>query len=303
LPNEVRGKLDGILNSWRFRTFCKPIKEGFVLAADKGRWWLLSPQVIHIGLIFIICGLLVSATSGFKLRRVLLELNKWQLIPEVGLNMRFVDNGIEIKQNNQSAIYDLPQINQPIFYNGLSIYNAGESQQIRNVEIRIESNTKSQLINFKIGQEYEIEPGLKLVFGKIIPDFRIGQGLNVESASSEYNNPAIHVSLMDHGRLIESKWLFVNLPNFSRLLYKGFDIGISSANWMPCFYVDITRNQGVWLALAGGIIIVLGLAWNLLGGFNQINIEITQADKGGSLLAFSGSAAKTITQLQKKLLC
>jgi hypothetical protein len=54
------------------------------------------------------------------------------------------------------------------------------------------------------------------------------------------------------------------------------------------------------VALAGGLLLVLGLAWNLLGGFDKIYMRIIPAAGEGSLSALSGSP-ETVTDLQNRL--
>jgi hypothetical protein len=296
---EVAQQIERTSRSWGFRTLLRPSDDGIKVAADKGRWWLISPQIVHVGLIALLCGLMVSATSGFKLKQIMLQATNWQLIPEAGLSLRLLDNDIEIKQNNQSKTYSIPKLNQPIFHNGLCIYYTGEDQQIKNIELEIKTNSERKLIQLESGQKYELEPGIILVCEKIIPDFRIGSDSDVDSASPYYRNPAIRISLIDHDRLVESKWFFVNYPSFSRLLYQEFDITLNSVKWSPSLYIDIVRNPGAGLALIGGLFLVLGLTWNLLGGFKQVYILITKAEQKGSLLAFRGST-ETITCLQEK---
>ncbi len=296
---EVARQTERLSRSWGFRTILRVSDAGITVAADKGRWWLISPQIAHVGLIMLLCGLLVSATSGFKLRQIMLQTNNWQLIPEAGLSLRLLGNDIEIKQNSKSKTYSIPKLNQPIFHNGLCIYYTGEDQQIKSIELEIKTNSERKLIRLESGQEHELEPGVKLVCGEIIPDFRIGSGSDVDSASAYYRNPAVHISLIDHNRLAESKWFFVNYPNFSRLRYQAFDITLNNVKWSPSLYIDIVRNPGAGLALIGGLFLVLGLTWNLLGGFKQVYILITKAEQKGSLLAFRGST-ETITRLRKK---
>jgi len=229
-----------------------------VLSSGPGFWRRLPPHIAHLGLIILLAGLTVSAVSGFKLKGITLQPGQWQDIPEANLSLQLTGEGIQVKQAGQVMSYGPPIFNHPIFHNGTSIYFAGEGQQVETIELEVNNDQGSKLIRLNLRQEHPLGPDMSIIWEEFVPDYREG------SVAAGYDNPAIRLALRDHGQLSVRKWIYVRFPDYSRLTYKGLDIGLYDIDLAPNMQVDIASNPGAVTALIGCLILVAGLGWCLV---------------------------------------
>jgi len=241
--------------------------EGLARVVLSRRWWLLSPYVAHVGLVVLLGGLAVSAFSGFKLRGVELPLGEVVQVEAGGFGLRFVGGGdrLEVIRGDQVVASGALGVNQPLFYAGQGVYFAGRRRWIRGVRLEVESASGREEVLLFPGEVCELRPGLQLVLAELVPDFRLNAAGEVVSASEEYANPAVRLRLKENGRVVDERWLFVFFPDFARLRYADLVVRLRGAEWMDCLLVDVAYNPGARVALAGGVILVLGLGWNVAG--------------------------------------
>ena len=104
------------------------------------------------------------------------------------------------------------------------------SEEVRNkwkevqLQITDTSQQKTQLITLQIGTSVRLnDEGERLGIEIYIPDYSIADK-QIESRSNEPNNPAVFVNLTHEGKVLESGWIFMHLPEYNSFVHKRFHL-------------------------------------------------------------------------------
>ncbi|MEN6312033.1 MAG: cytochrome c biogenesis protein ResB, partial [Acidobacteriota bacterium] len=235
-PAEAASRLESVLRSHRYRVLAKPSEKRVSILARKRTSGLFGSDFVHLGLLVIIAGGIVSGLAGF---RVQLDLAEGQTakVPRAPFEIRLdrfeteyypqgsvkawkstltvIENGAEVRSS-------LILVNKPLDYKGFSFYQAAYGSTWNNATVEITIKKKSdpafaRAVRPRVGEEAAVDDKdvTRLFIKRFVPDFVIGEGNEVQSRSDEPKNPAALVEGWQGGEKIFSGWLFANFPDFA----------------------------------------------------------------------------------------
>ncbi len=314
-PAEAASRLESVLRSHRYRVLAKPSEKRVSILARKRTAGLFGSDFVHLGLLVIIAGGIVSGLAGF---RVQLDLAEGQTakVPRAPFEIRLdrfeteyypqgsvkawkstltvIENGAEVRSS-------LILVNKPLDYKGFSFYQAAYGSTWNNATVEITIKKKSdaafaRAVRPRVGEEAAVDDKdvTRLFVKRFVPDFVIGEGNEVQSRSDEPKNPAALVEGWQGGEKIFSGWLFANFPDFAGT-HEGrpSDLVFSLTAFRPSEYsvIEAARDPGAPLIWAGCLLVLAGLFLAFYWPPREIRAVLEEGRERTDIVA-AGHAAK-----------
>lgn len=242
---ETAAALRGALAARRYRL--KTTGEGSRLTgvAQKRRLGLFGSDTVHVGLLIILAGAVVS---GFTSRRGNLPLRVGQTadVPHAEFQVRldkfeteYYPQGevkdwkstVTVVENGADVLTRTVEVNHPLTYQGYSFYQTsyGWDWDRPRLEIQIKKPADPaylKTLSIGVGERQAVEdPDLThLSVRRFVPDFIIGEGNEVQTRSYQPNNPAALIEVWKGEEKVFSGWSFARFPDFG----EGHQVGQAS---------------------------------------------------------------------------
>lgn len=283
----------------------KQLKENehLLILARKGVAGLFGPEIVHLGLIIIILGGLISALFSYRTTLALIE-GETAEIPGKNFSLRldkftteyYPDGSIKdwkstvsIIKNDRVNTQAVIEVNHPFSYGGLSFYQMsyGQDWDRASVELELKIGEKpATTITLKSGESTRTADGLSLKLLSFVPDFQISSNGQVSSRSPEPQNPAALVEIKNADQTIFSGWIFYlakNLTHFQRKAWPEIEVNLKNFS-APQFSVleasSDPGSQSVWL---GSGLLILGLFFSFYFPYKELKLLI---DSNGQIKIF-----------------
>ena len=285
---EILSKAKSLFSRHRYRITEKKTDRGWVLFGHRGRISLLGPHLAHLGFLFFLLGHLISFFVNEKVHGLRFYESEPRIVAE-NLSLRLDEISFEydpisgkpvdyeskmsVLEGENKAMDAVIGPNRPIFYQGRVFYQGPYGKDITHLEFSFREKQKQPPIPFSVPVEGEATiPGtdLKLGLGQLIPDFHINSRGEISSQSPRMNNPAIPAFLYRRGELIRQGWFFLFNPNFRKLTGDEFYIRLEENHGRTYLDLDMIRNPGAPYALAGSIMLLVGLMLGFLSSHRRL---------------------------------
>jgi len=301
--DEVRKALTGR----RYRVREESEGEKAFLLARKKTSGLFGADFVHLGLLVILAGGIISGMTGIRGDISLFE-GQIQPVPNADFLIRLdnfetelYENGsvkdwkstVTVIENEEEKLSKVVEVNHPLSYKGYMFYQAGYGFDWQNPTVEIWAKKKDNpdytgKVRLRLGERAELEgENLLITALQFVPDFIIGENGQVATRSQQPNNPAVYIEGWQEETQVFSGWIFAQFPDFSRIHseeetnltfelkgYQGGEISILHA----------AKDPGVNLIWLGCVFLMAGLGlafyWppreiKVIMETNQSKIEIT----------------------------
>jgi len=249
----------------------------------KGITGIFGSDAVHLGLLVIIAGGIVTAAGGF---RTDLGLNAGKVldVPRAGFALRldkfetetYPDGNVKdwkstltVIENGRDVRTQVIEVNHPLVHHGFSFYQSayGFDWDDPTLEFRIGKKSEAgpgRTIKIRVGVKTALgdEDGTEFAVRRFIPDFVLGENNTPGTRSDQPNNPAALVEGWSGGRKVIEGWVFAAYPDVTRLR------GEAAADWTielrnvdaPQFSViQAAKDPGVPLIWLGCFLVMAGL--------------------------------------------
>ncbi len=256
-------------------------EEGRVaLTARKRVLGLFGSDVVHVGLLIILAGGIISGLGGRRSNLTLLE-NQTLPVPEAGFSIRldkfttelYPDGNIKDWKSALSVIEDgrpvrqkTIEVNHPLSHRGFVFYQSGYGWDWKDPTLEIWVKKKSDSANLhklllRPGEAATLEgENLEVRAVRFLPDFVLGDENQPTTRSTEPNNPAAFIEGRQGEETIFSGWVFAKFPDFSRMhSAKGTDLSVELKNIEAPQYsvIQVAKDPGVeWIWIGCGLLMV-----------------------------------------------
>lgn len=301
-PEVLGTQIKRILQSgnWKLGESSSGDEEGMV-AGDKGSSGFWGSIVFHVGLLFCFLAGPVTAMTAFRGEMLITEDQPLPLrtavscdrekasleLPDVGVVIHDLKgiyfqgryksdfSGImTIRERERSR--DIPfAVNQPLELHGFqfSLHQYGFAPRVvLELQGMPSFDYYLNLRNPDEGDWFELPGGIKALV-MFFPDF-IREGTKIGSASQDPKNPVIMVKLFADGKEI-FKGLFK--PGESMPMAGG---KISVPDYKHWANLIVTREAGLHLAVAGFILVMLGLLVRFISNERRLEFQLIPLDTG-----------------------
>lgn len=285
------------------------------LLARKKRLGFFGSDVVHLGLLIILAGGIISGLGGFRKNLIFFE-GQIHSVPRTDFSLRldkfeteyYPDGSVKdwkstltVIDNEKSPFSKIVEVNHPLSYKGFVFYQSSYGWDWENPSLQIwikKRNDPSFLskLEIKIGQRVPLE-GEDIQFSVLhfIPDFIINEKNEITSRSNQPNNPAAFIEGWQSEEKIFSGWIFARFPDFARLhSRKETDLAFELRDFKSNQYsvIQAARDPGVNLIWVGCAFLMLGLSLAFYWPTREIRI-ILEEREGKTEVTAGGIASKS----------
>lgn len=293
----------------------------FILARKKimGRF---GADVVHIGILIILAGGIISGAGGIR-KNLIFSEGKVLGIREAEFKLRldkfeteYYPNGsvrdwkstLTVIENEKPILSKVIEVNHPLSYKGFVFYqsNYGWNWTNTSVGIRVRKRKDPSFlrkIEMKVGQRVSLEgENIHISVMHFIPDFIINDRNEVTSRSLQPNNPAAFIEGWEGDEKIISGWIFSKFPDFARIhSEKESDLVFELKNFKADQFsvIQAAKDPGVSFVWAGCAFLMIGLALAFYWPSREIKV-ILEESQGKTEVIAGGIAYKSREGLQSE---
>jgi cytochrome c biogenesis protein len=277
---------------------------------------LFGSDFVHVGLLVIIAGGIVTAFGGFRTN---LNLNPGDIkdVPNAGFAVRldkfetekYPDGSVKdwkstltILENGVPSRTQIVEVNHPLVHRGFSFYQTayGFNWEAPDLEIRVlkkSDPTFAKIFRTPLNRREALgdKEKTEILVTKFIPDFVLGENNAPETRSLEPNNPAALIEGWRGGEKVFDGWVFAAYPDFTQM-HGGAasDLKIELRDFDAAQYsvLETAKDPGVPLIWLGCLLIMAGLFLAFYRPTWEIRVTI-ETISGKTDLAAGGLATKS----------
>lgn len=300
-------------------------------SGGEGRFWLLARKktlswfgsdVVHLGLLVIIIGGIISGLGGFKQS---LSLSEGQIlpVPKADFQIRldrfeteFYPNGsvkdwkstLTVIENAKPRLTKTIEVNHPLSHKGYVFYQSSYGWDWKNpmVEILVKKKSDTSFlkkVEVKLGKQVPLQDDNIIVSVKhFIPDFIINENNQVTTRSLEPNNPAAFIEGFREDEQIFSGWIFAQFPDFDQIhSQKETDYRFELKNFQTSQYsvIQASKDPGTNMIWLGSALMMIGLILAFYWPSREIRM-ILEEKEGRTEVIAGGLAAKSQEAFQSE---
>jgi cytochrome c biogenesis protein len=289
--------------------------DGTVIVGRKRRLGWFGSDAVHLGLLVILAGGIVSGLAG---RRSHLPLVEGQTadVPHASFKVRldrfeteyYPQGGVKawkstvsILEGGREVRSGVVMVNHPLAHRGFRFYqsNYGWDWQAPKLEIvvgRKGDPSSSRSVFLRTGERVPVDgPGIThLAARRFVPDFVLGEGNRVQSRSGEPRNPAALLEAWQGEERVFAGWIFAKFPDL-RDGHKdsGPDLSLVLKDFQASQYsvLEAAKDPGAVFIWLGCLVLTAGLLLAFYWTPREIRAVLGAAN-GGTEAVLGGFAAK-----------
>jgi cytochrome c biogenesis protein len=293
----------------------------FILAR-KRIMGLFGADIVHIGILIILAGGIISGTGGIR-KNLTFSEGKVLDIPEAEFKLRldkfeteFYPNGsvrdwkstLTVIENEMPILRKVIEVNHPLTYKGFVFYQSSYGWNWTNTSVGIwvrkrKDPSSLRKIEMKVGQRVRLEgENIHVSVMHFIPDFIINERNEVTSRSLQPNNPAAFIEGWEGAEKIMSGWIFSKFPDFARIhSEKETDLSFELKNFKAdqLSVIQAAKDSGVNFIWVGCTFLMIGLALAFYWPTREIKV-ILEESQGKTEVIAGGIASKSREALQSE---
>ena len=319
--SEVRAALESLLASRHYRVRSVEKETRWHVLASKRRMGHLGSDAVHLGLLVILAGGIVSGLSSVRNELDLAE-GQTAKVPGAAFEIRldrfeteYYPQGmvkawkstVTVLEAGAGVLTRTIQVNKPLSYKGFNFYQTSYGSNWDNPTLEVTIKKKSdpsftRSVRLSVGQRVDVDDKdvTQISIQRFVPDFVIGEGNQVESRSREPNNPAAQVEGWKGPEKVFSGWIFANFPDFEQM-HSGKPTDLSfvlkSYRGSEFSVLEAAKDPGVGLIWIGCLLITAGFFLAFYWTPREIRVLLEQTRERTEVTA-EGQAAKSRESFQ-----
>jgi cytochrome c biogenesis protein len=319
---KTKTEVQRILSSKHFRLKTDQNENTAFLLARKRVLGLFGSDIVHLGLIIIIIGGIISGFGGFRTN---LTINEGQTIdiPQADFELRldkfvteYHPNGsvrdwkstLTVLENGSDVLSKTIEVNHPLSHKGFVFYQSRYGWDWKNPILEIWAKKKNDPAFLK---KFELEVGEKAQLGEdniqitvldFVPDFIIGENNEIATRSLDPNNPAAYIEGWQEGKKVFSSWVFAKFPDFGRMHSDiETDLSFEFKDLKAAQYsgIQMAKDPGVNFIWVGCSLLMVGLCVAFFWPTREIKIILEEIQDKTDVTA-GGIATKNREDFQSE---
>ena len=270
--------------------------KAFLYARKRALGWF-GADIVHLGILVIIAGGIISGIGGFRWNltfsegRVLdvpraefkLKLDKFEIEYYTNGGVKDFKSTLTVLENEKPVLSKIIEVNHPLSYKGFVFYQSEWGWDWRNIFVEILANKRedssfSRTMKLKIGEKVRLEgEDIEVSVLEFIPDFVIGEKGQIATRSLDPNNPAVFIEGWQAEEKIFSGWIFAKFPDFARihseketdLTFELKDFKVSQLS-----IIQASKDPGVNFIWAGCTFLMIGLLFAFYWPTREIRVAM-----------------------------
>ena len=319
---KTQSDIERALSSKHYKLKTDPNESRISLLARKRILGLFGSDIVHLGLLIIIVGGIISGLGGF---RTSLNISEGEVIPvpQADFHLRldkfvteYHPNGsvrdwkstLTVLENGSDVLSKTIEVNHPLSYKGMVFYQSSYGWDWENPTLEIwakKTNDASFLKKYELGVGEKAQLGeenIEISILNFVPDFIIGENNEIATRSLNPNNPAAYIEGWQEGEKIFSSWIFAKFPDFGRMHSNiETDLTFEFKDLKAAQYsgIQIAKDPGVNFIWAGCTLLMVGLFIAFFWPPREIKIILEESQNKSDVTA-GGIAAKNREDFQSE---
>jgi cytochrome c biogenesis protein len=293
----------------------------YLVARKKVLGWFGS-DVVHLGLLIILAGGIISGVGGFRTNMTFsegqvlpvpkadfkLRLNKFETEYYPSGSVKDWKSTLTVVEDEKSLFSKTIEVNHPLSYKGFMFYQSSYGWNWENPSLEILLRKRSDpsflsKLELKAGHRVNVEgENIQLSFLHFIPDFVINEKNEITTRSNEPNNPAAFIEGWQQEDKIFSGWIFARFPDFARIhSEKETDLVFELKDFKSSHFsvIQAAKDPGVNSIWVGCGFLMFGLALAFYWPTREIRI-ILEESQGKTEIIAGGIASKNRDAFQSE---
>jgi len=321
-PAAARQAVKAILGRYHYRVREHTAEKGCCLLARKRILGVLGSAVVHVGLLVILAGGIISGLAGVRGSLTLSE-NQTLPVPQAGFSVRldkfiteFYPDGnvkdwksnLTILDGDKPVLQKSVEVNHPLSYKGFVFYQSGYGSNWQNPELEVWLKKKSdpgylKNIRLRIGQPAAVDgEDLSLTATRFLPDFVLDEKNQPSTRSLEPNNPAVLIRGERAGAEVFSGWIFAKFPDFAQMHQaqeSEFKPELKDVKAPQYSVLQTAKDPGVSLIWVGCAVLMLGLFLAFYWPTREVRFVLEES-QGKTEISAGGISAKSQEAFQSE---
>lgn len=266
---------------YRFKEIKKEDKM-FLLARKKILGWF-GADFVHLGILIILAGGIISGLGGFSTNLALLEgqilqvpksnfkvkLEKFETEYYPSGSVRDWKSTLTVFEKEKPILTRVIEVNHSLSYKGFVFYQNSygwnwSSPLVKVLVKKTDDPSFLKKIEAKVGERVSFEDeGIQISILQFIPDFVINEKNEITTRSLQPNNPAAFLEGWQENEKLFSGWIFAKFPDFSRIHSKketGFSFELKDFEANQFSVIQASKDPGVNFIWLGCVFVMVGLA-------------------------------------------
>lgn len=308
------------LASRRYRVKEERQENNVFLLGRKRMLGLFGSDIVHLGLLVIIIGGIVSGFAGFRTN---LDIAEGQTIevPRAEFKLRldklktelYPDGNVRDWKSTLSVIVEdkilfdkTIEVNHPLSYNGFVFYlsRVGYNWENPTLLLWVKKNADPSYLNkleLKVGETATLaEENIEITVLRFVPDFIIGENNEVATRSMDPKNPAVLIVGRRDGEEVFSAWAFAKYPDFGQMHSKqehDLIFELKDFEAVPYSGLQAAKDPGVNVIWFGCAVLMIGLCIAFFWLPREIKLVLEQSNGKTNFIA-GGTATKNREDFQ-----
>jgi cytochrome c biogenesis protein len=285
------------------------------LLARKRILGIFGSDVVHVGLLIILAGGIISGLAGVRGSLILSE-NQTLPVPQAGFSVRldkfitelYPDGNVKdwkseltIIEGDKPVLQKSVEVNHPLSYKGFVFYQSGYGSDWEKPELEVWLKKKSdsgylKKILLRIGQPAAVEgEDITLTATRFLPDFVLDEKNQPSTRSLEPKNPAALIRGERGGTEVFSGWIFAKFPDFAQMHQaqeSEFKPELKDVKAPQYSVLQTAKDPGVSLIWVGCAVLMLGLFLAFYWPTREIRFVLEES-QGKTEIAAGGISAKS----------
>lgn len=278
------------------------------LLARKKAFGLFGSDIVHLGLLIILAGGIISGGSGQK-NDLSFSEGETLSVPKANFQVRldsfeteFYENGqvkdwkstLTVLEDGNKVKTKTVEVNHPLAHKGFMFYQSSYGYDWQNPTLEIWAKEKDAedyagRVRLRMGERTALNgSGLEIMALQFFPDFIIGENSQISTRSMLPNNPAVYLEGWRGESRVFSGWIFAKFPEFPRMhSAEETDLSFELKDYQggQISVIQATRDPGAALIWFGCGFVMLGLGLAFYWPPQEIKIIIEPREKKTEIFA------------------
>jgi cytochrome c biogenesis protein len=292
------------------------------LLARKKILGIFGSDIVHLGLLVILIGGIISGFSGFRTN---INISEGESVPVLGADFQlqldkfeteYHPNGsvkdwkstLTVIENESPRLTKTIEVNHPLTFKGYVFYQSSYGWDWQNPTLEIMATktsdpSSSKRAFIRLGEKviWE-EENLEFTVLQFIPDFIIDRN-QVRTRSLEPNNPAASIEVYEGEKKISSGWIFAKFPDFSRMHSEeepDYKFELKDIQTSQYSGIQMAKDPGVNYIWVGCAFLMIGLFMAFYWPTRDIRFILRETHEGKTEIISAGRSAKSKLALESE---